>query len=87
MGETPAAKSRDAHTSMQWNNLNHMLGILRTIERPKSNRLGYQYYVHLAYNHAKLTRRGDNPKKKIFIYVPYVSRNHRLIIHNHVITG
>jgi len=47
----------------------------------KANTNLTENYVHSVSNHTKLVRRGDNPNKKTFMYISYVSCIHWLNIH------
>jgi len=37
------------------------------------------------FNHMKLVSRGDNPNKKSLMYIPCVTRDHTLDIHNYIV--
>ena len=61
-----------ACNAMKQLELNVRCSIIRINVKHKLNRLGYQDYACLASNHTKLVRQGDNPNKKIIMYISYV---------------
>ena len=64
-----------------------MMQVELNVDALLKNSLGWQDCVCSALNHTRLVSQGDKPNKKTLMYIPCVSRDHRVYVHNHIILG